>query len=74
MRLNASVHFHRQFQQEGEPPVLILPAYLIGDRMLLLDGTHRAVALYSARIEPRVLACCVAGPVDARVLPDLERW
>lgn len=66
--------FSHQFTMETEPPVLLLPAFGIGDRMLLLDGSHRAIALLSSGLDPRVLVCAVDGPVAARVLPDLERW
>lgn len=66
--------FQCQFLKGEEPPVLLLPAYEIGDRVLLLDGSHRAIALRLSGLGPRLLVCALAGPVDARVAPDLGRW
>lgn len=66
--------FRSQFLESAEPPVLVLPAFVIKERILLLDGTHRALALFNSGLDPRVLICAVVGPAHARVLPDLERW
>lgn len=66
--------FQSLFLSGQEPPVLLFPAYAIGDRVLLLDGSHRAIALHRTGLGPQVLVCAVAGPVDHRVLPDLGRW
>lgn len=66
--------FRHQFSQGKEHPVLLLPAFEVGDRVLLLDGSHRAIALLSSGLDPRMLACVISGPVSVRALPDLERW
>lgn len=52
------------------------PAYeLRGNGYLLLDGNHRANAIYRAGVESfRVTLLAIHGPIDPRILPDLKYW
>lgn len=53
-------------------PVLVLPAYRArGDRPILLDGNHRAVAAHLSGARVRVVLMCVQGTADPRLLPDV---
>jgi hypothetical protein len=56
-----------------EPLVLLLPAYVSDSGLLLLDGSHRAVAAHLAGIDVRALVCGLTGPLDGAILPDLTR-
>lgn len=40
--------FRRMFASAREPVVLVFPAYVVGSSLLLLDGSHRAVAAHVA--------------------------
>jgi hypothetical protein len=57
----------------GEDPVLlVLPAYsLPSSAQLILDGTHRAVAAFSAKVDVRLMMFSIQGPCDPAILPDL---
>ncbi|MET8158587.1 hypothetical protein ABZT47_19600 [Sphaerisporangium sp. NPDC005289] len=63
------------FQREGRPVHLVLPGYSLGNgRVLLLDGTHRAVAAHLSGLDVRLMVFSIEGPMDAAVLPDLARY
>lgn len=67
--------FRKSFAQRREPVQLVLPAYAPNDRdTILLDGTHRAVAAYLARVSIRLLVFAVRGPCNVDVLPDLQHY
>jgi hypothetical protein len=67
--------FIKTFAQDPEPVQLVLPGYTVAAKdVLILDGTHRAVAAFLAKVEVRLLIFSLAGPLDARVLPDLRRY
>lgn len=54
---------------------LVLPTYALpNDRLLLLDGNHRAVALVVAQIPFSVRLLIVRGPIEPTMLPDLKHW
>lgn len=61
-----------QYAALNEPLVLLTPTYQAGQRMILLDVSHRIVAAYLAEISVRMLSLCIHGPQDAKVLPDLH--
>ncbi|MFB9249034.1 hypothetical protein ACFFWE_12410 [Sphaerisporangium melleum] len=63
------------FVRENRPVHLVLPGYSLGNgRVLLLDGTHRAVAAHLSGLEVRVMVFSIEGPLDAAVLPDLAHY
>jgi hypothetical protein len=67
--------FQDAFSQQREPIQLVLPAYAPNDRdTILLDGTHRAVAAYIAKVDVRLLVFIVQGPCSPAVLPDLQHY
>lgn len=65
--------FQRKFLR-GEPPVLLVPAFEIRDRVLILDGSLRVLSIYKSDVVPRVLVCAITGTIRSKVLPDVERW
>lgn len=56
----------------GEPAVLPLPTYRVGAGLVILDGTHRAVAAFRACAEVRLMLFILDGPADRKILPDLR--
>ncbi|MFI9587522.1 hypothetical protein ACIHCQ_38225 [Streptomyces sp. NPDC052236] len=65
--------FEKEFVQAREPIQLVLPTYALHDGgLLLLDGTHRAVAAHRASVPVRLLIYTLRGPVHQDVLPDLR--
>ena len=67
--------FRAKFIRRSEPVQLVLPAYAPNDRdIILLDGTHRAMAAFMAQSGIRLLVFAVNGPCDPDVLPDLLHY
>ncbi|MGK3089656.1 hypothetical protein ACG93S_11645 [Streptomyces sp. WAC01490] len=67
--------FEKKFSQTLEPVQLILPTYALGrGGLLLLDGTHRAVAAHRASVRVSLDLHTVHGPVDEDILPDLRHY
>lgn len=57
----------------GGVPAIEIPAYDLGeDGVLLLDGNHRAVALYRSQKRFRLTLSMLSAPVDRRILTDLR--
>lgn len=52
----------------------VVPCYAVGDDLLLLDGNHRVGANFVHRLDARVLAIVIHGPLDPAILPDLARF
>jgi hypothetical protein len=68
-------YFRTQFEQSEHPVQLTLPAYAPNDRdVILLDGTHRAVAAHIVGKEVRLIIFALHGPCDSRALPDLAHY
>jgi hypothetical protein len=66
---------HRFHYQEGSPTVVVAPAYgLPNGGVLLLDGNHRVVSAYLGGVNLLLMAFVIEGPLDAKILPDLEHW
>ncbi|WP_152664522.1 hypothetical protein [Devosia geojensis] len=64
-----------QFKAVSGPVKLRLPAYrLVGGEALLLDGNHRATALWMSGKAIDVTLATLCAPVDRRVLIDLKYW
>lgn len=54
---------------------LLVPAYDLGDdRLLLLDACHRIAALADAPVPLAAAILILHGPLDPRILPDLDHW
>lgn len=67
--------FRKQFEGLGHPIQLTLPVYAPNDRdLIILDGTHRAVAAYLAQKDVRLLVFALRGPRDPGMLPDLTHY
>jgi hypothetical protein len=67
--------FREKFMRRSEPVQLVLPAYAPNSRdIILLDGTHRAAAAFTAQSDIRLLVFAVNGPCDPDVLPDLLHY
>lgn len=65
--------FEKEFVQTLEPVQLVLPTYALHDGgLLILDGTHRAVAAHRASVPVRLFVYTLRGPVHEDVLPDLR--
>jgi hypothetical protein len=65
--------FHNAFAVASEPAQLVLPTYALpGGELLILDGSHRAVAAHRAAVPVRLLIYTLRGPVEEGVLPDLR--
>jgi hypothetical protein len=74
-RVTRVAHFRAQFEKSRYPVQLTLPAYSPNTRdVLLLDGTHRAVAAHLSKKEVRLIVLAVQGPCDPRILPDLAHY
>lgn len=58
----------------ASPQPLEVPAYVIGERFMLLDGNHRTVAAVLAGMPEVITVYAVEGPVDRRALIDLWRY
>jgi hypothetical protein len=56
------------------PNNFYLPVYKLPDGHLILDGNHRAVALYRSNIIPNLCMLSIKGPICAEILPDLGKW
>lgn len=62
----------RRFRGEDEPVQLVVPALALdGERALILDGTHRAVAAYHAGVPVTALIYALRAPLSVETLPDL---
>ncbi|WP_394214081.1 hypothetical protein [Brachybacterium vulturis] len=47
----------------------------VPDGLLILDGNHRACALYASGVrELHILATIISGPLSRTALPDLQHW
>lgn len=66
-------YFRRQFSASPEPLLLMVPSYAVGDKILILDSSHRIAAAYCDRVNVRVLFLTIHGPIDFDILPDLPR-
>ncbi len=63
------------FKAQAEPVQLVLAAIIApDDRIVIVDGTHRACAAYRAQNEIRMLLFTLHGPTSATVLPDLAHY
>lgn len=72
-RAERIAEFERRYRADGRPVHLPLPVYVLDDgELLLLDGTHRAVAAHRSGVDVRLLLFAVHGPVDQAMLPDLR--
>lgn len=71
----AFIAYRDRFAQEAGPITVDAPAYDLGaGRLLLLDGNHRATALFMDEV-PFVLRLHVlSAPISRRVLIDLKYW
>ena len=56
------------------PNNFYLPVYKLPDGHLILDGNHRAVALYRSGVIPNLCMLSIKGPICAEILPDLGKW
>lgn len=72
-RLSKVSEFQFDFEASTEPANLLLPVYAAGERFILLDSTHRAVAVCSGGLPFTALLVVLNGPISEKVLPDL-RW
>lgn len=71
-RVSGVGSFRTQFEKLGHPVQLTLPAYAPNGRdIIILDGTHRAVAAYLADKGVRLVVFALQGPRDPGILPDL---
>ncbi|MFI0366485.1 hypothetical protein ACH35V_01315 [Actinomadura sp. 1N219] len=65
----------RRFHTETEPVQLVVPALAVdGERALILDGTHRAVAAYHAGVSVTALVYALRVPLAPKTLPDLVHY
>jgi hypothetical protein len=65
----------KSFKAQAEPVQLVLAAIIApDDRIVIVDGTHRACAAYRAQSDIRMLLFTVHGPTSAAVLPDLAHY
>lgn len=63
------------FKNSTDPIALRLPAYRLADGdALLLDGNHRATALWMSGEPIDVTLAMLCGPIDRRMLIDLKYW
>jgi hypothetical protein len=51
-----------------------LPAYQVGDRLLLLDGNHRCISLVRFGIDYAVDLAVISGPIDGQIMADLAAF
>ena len=65
--------FQNHYLSSPESVNLILPVYRVNTGYVLLDSTHRVVAVHQAGINFSAMLVVINGPVDERILPDL-RW
>jgi len=58
------------------PPIkCVFPAYRISDdEKLLLDGTHRAIALFQSNLDFELCLATVQGPICEDALSDMHYW
>ena len=64
-----------QFRRNSSRIALRLPAYRLADgEALLLDGNHRATALWMSGKPVDVTLAMLCAPVDRRMLIDLKYW
>jgi hypothetical protein len=65
--------FERMYAQALEPVRLELPTYALSKGgLLILDGTHRAVAAHRALVKVWLHLHTVHGPINEDILPDLR--
>ena len=63
------------YRMSPSPLRLMLPVYdLPRSETLLLDGSHRAVALILADVSFEVALLSIQGPIDSNALPDLQHF
>lgn len=72
-RKNNVAQFQHHYAASPEFVNLLLPVYAVGKRFVLLDSTHRAVAVRRGNIPFTAMLVSLKGPVSEEVLPDL-RW
>jgi hypothetical protein len=54
------------------PPYLVLPCYRTQrDKLIILDGNHRAIAAFRSDMDVRLLIFAVTGTDNPLLLPDL---
>ncbi|NGP17758.1 hypothetical protein [Devosia aurantiaca] len=64
-----------QLLEHSKAPRWVLPVYDLGmDGMFLMDGNHRAVALYMSDKPFEVELLVLHAPVDRRILIALKYW
>jgi hypothetical protein len=81
LRVNSNL-FPEKFENELKqnqntsaiPNNFYFPVYEIPDGHLILDGNHRAVALYRSGIIPNLCMVSIKGPICSKILPDLKKW
>jgi hypothetical protein len=67
--------FKKEFIRCGRPVRLVLPSYAVRrDTQLILDGTHRSVAVYAAEIPVRLFVFTLQGLIEEATLPDLRHY
>lgn len=73
-RIVAITKYANAFRAADVLPLRItLPAYVLpNDELLLLDGSHRAVALAISQVQFVLTLLCMYGPLDERALVDLK--
>jgi hypothetical protein len=78
----ASPKFPEKFESELQknqrdaviPNNFYLPVYEIPTGHLILDGNHRAVALYRSGVIPNLCMLSIKAPICSKILPDLGKW
>ena len=74
-RRDAILDYVEQFRSAKIVPQMIVPAYALpNSQCLLLDRNHRTEALAIANVEFELTLFSIHGPIDGKILPDLERW
>ena len=63
-----------EFAAASEAVRFDMPTYRVGDNCLILDGSHRTLALCMLRKSISVSALVIEGPLDRKVLPDLKHF
>lgn len=74
-RRDAVLELASFYRRSSLPVQLILPTYRLPDgHALLMDGTHRTVAVLVAERPVVAILIELQGPPDAAVLPDLAHY
>jgi hypothetical protein len=66
-------NFQNHYLSSAEPVNLMLPVYKVDAGFVLLDSTHRAVAVHQAELDFSAMLVILNGPQEESILPDL-RW